>query len=83
MTYVEEKDPGWNSTDVDVDVEQGQVHDSNAVLNDASAQGDSFFARCQAFAGKFGVEQRGIERVPTDERINSNMSEVGTLVCIS
>lgn len=39
-----------------------------------------FFARVQGFAGRFGVEQRGIERVLPDERTDTSVSNVGTLV---
>jgi NCS1 nucleoside transporter family len=42
---------------------------------------NSFYARAQRFAGKFGVEQRGIERVPSDERLPAGMSQIGTLWC--
>lgn len=38
------------------------------------------FARVQRFAGRFGVEQRGIERVLPDERTDTSVSKVGTLV---
>ena len=54
--------------------------DENAVHKDELARGDGFFARLQRAAGKFGVEQRGIERVPSDERTDTSMSQVGTLV---
>lgn len=37
------------------------------------------FARLQRFAGKFGVEERGIERVLPHERTDTSMSKVGTL----
>lgn len=39
-----------------------------------------FFARVQGFAGRFGVEERGIERVLPDERTDTGVSKVGTLV---
>lgn len=42
---------------------------------------NSFYARAQRLAGKFGVEQRGIERVPSDERLPAGMSQIGTLWC--
>ncbi|KAI3395722.1 hypothetical protein diail_945 [Diaporthe ilicicola] len=37
------------------------------------------FARVQRSAGRFGVEQRGIERVLPDERTDMSVSNVGTL----
>ncbi len=54
--------------------------EENVVRKDELVEGDGLFARLQRFAGKFGVEQRGIERVPADERTDSSMSQVGTLV---
>jgi len=39
----------------------------------------SWYAKTQRLAGKFGVEQRGIERVPSDERENAHISQVGTM----
>ncbi|KAK2596973.1 hypothetical protein N8I77_012851 [Diaporthe amygdali] len=36
-------------------------------------------ARVQDFAGRFGVEQRGIERVLPDERTDTRASKLGTL----
>ncbi|KAL1882268.1 Purine-cytosine permease fcy21 [Diaporthe australafricana] len=37
------------------------------------------FAKVQRFAGRFGVEQRGIERVLPDERTDTSVSKIGTL----
>ena len=42
-------------------------HGTTADASDAAA-GSSLSAKLMHFAGKFGVEQRGIERVPEDER---------------
>jgi hypothetical protein len=39
-----------------------------------------FWATIQTFAGRFGVEQRGIERVLPDERTDTSVSKLGTLV---
>lgn len=39
-----------------------------------------FFARAQELTGRFGVEQRGIERVLPHERTDTSVSKVGTLV---
>lgn len=52
----------------------------NAVPEEELTAGDSWYARVQRMAGKLGVEQRGIERVPSDERTKESMSEVGTMV---
>lgn len=62
------------------DVEVGQVSDIDAVPSYMPTEGNSLFGKLQAFAGKFGVEQRGIERVPNDERTDSSLSQIGTLV---
>ncbi|KAF3764526.1 cytosine-purine permease [Cryphonectria parasitica EP155] len=35
--------------------------------------------KVQRFVGKFGVEKRGIERVPSHERTDTSMSKIGTL----
>jgi len=55
-------------------LDEGAVHAETFVL------GDSWYAKTQRLAGKFGVEQRGIERVPSDERSDAGMSQIGTLV---
>lgn len=58
------------------------IPDDGAVAAETFVIGDSFYARAQRLAGKFGVEQRGIERVPSDERTDAGMSQIGTLVWI-
>lgn len=45
----------------------------------ARRNGSDVLARVQRLVGKFGVEQRGIERVLPDERTDTSMSKVGTL----
>ena len=42
--------------------------------------GNSLYARLQRSVGKYGVEQRGIERVPEDERTDTSLAKVGTMV---
>lgn len=44
---------------------------SNAVPASSLAAGDSLPAKLMRLAGKLGVEQRGIERVPEDERTDT------------
>jgi hypothetical protein len=56
------------------------IPDDGAVAAETFVVGDGFYAKAQRLAGKFGVEQRGIERVPSDERTDSSMSSIGTLV---
>ncbi|KAK3341379.1 purine-cytosine permease [Lasiosphaeria hispida] len=40
---------------------------------------EPLFAKLQRFAARFGVEQRGIEPVPSDERSNPGMPQIGTM----
>lgn len=65
---------------VDVNYDIEYVNDGNAVRSSAFTHGESVFAKLQRLAGKFGMEQRGIERVPNDERTDSSLIQVGTLV---
>ncbi len=55
------------------------VPDEGAVAAETFVIGDSLYAKTQRLAGKFGVEQRGIERVPSDERSTAPISQVGTM----
>jgi cytosine/uracil/thiamine/allantoin permease len=56
------------------DVDDGIVH------ADAFTRGNSWVAKVQRFAGKFHIEQRGIERVPEDERTDIHGAlNVGTM----
>lgn len=78
----------------DSDVERGKSHDSveatdiglgyvtseNAITKAAFTSGNSIYAKVQRIAGKLGVEQRGIERVPEAEQTDTSMSHAGTLV---
>ncbi|KAL1879326.1 hypothetical protein VTK73DRAFT_7163 [Phialemonium thermophilum] len=73
---VESGGPMEKDTGVDVDI--GTI-DENVVHTQEFVIGNSYYARLQRFAGKFGIEQRGIERVPSDERKDSSMSNVGTM----
>ncbi|KAK3695054.1 purine-cytosine permease [Podospora appendiculata] len=57
----------------------GVGYSENAVHKYEFAAGDSVYAKLQRIAGKYGVEQRGIERVPSDERDDTNMSKIGTI----
>jgi hypothetical protein len=57
--------------------------DDGAVSATLFTLGNSRCAMIQKFAGKFGVEQRGIERVPDCERSDTSMLQTGTLVKLS
>ena len=54
--------------------------EENVVREKDLSAGDGLYARLHRFAGRFGVEERGIERVPRDERPNIGMSQVGLTV---
>lgn len=53
---------------------------SGAVHGESFVTGNTLYARLQRLAGRFGVEQRGIERVPEDERTDKSTLKVGTMV---
>lgn len=53
-----------------------------AVPEGVFVTGESLYARIQRTVAKFGVEPRGIERVPEDERTDTNLVKVGTVVGI-
>ncbi|KAL6240923.1 Purine-cytosine permease fcy21 [Rhinocladiella similis] len=54
---------------------------SGAVHGESFVTGNTLYARVQRLAGRFGVEQRGIERVPEDERTDKSTLKVGTMWC--
>lgn len=53
-----------------------------AVPTEIFLTGDSLYAKIQRTVFQFGVEPRGIERVPEDERTDTNLMKVGTMVGI-
>ena len=76
-----------NTSSVDAERGYGEkdhvyVDEATAVPGDSFTYGDSIYARIQRFAGKLNIEQRGIERVPEDERTDTNLANVGTMVGI-
>ncbi|KAL2042025.1 hypothetical protein N7G274_005213 [Stereocaulon virgatum] len=50
-----------------------------AVPGEVFITGDTLYARIQRTVSKFGVEPRGIERVPENERTDTNLTKVGTM----
>lgn len=71
------------------DVEKNAVVGDNlyedptgAVPGESFEIGDSLYARLQRLAGKFNIEQRGIERVPNDERTDTSYLNIGSMVSI-
>lgn len=64
-------------------VSTGSYTNDGAVHGETFVQGDTLYAKIQRFAARFHVEQRGIERVPEDERDDTSLLNVGTMVrCI-
>ncbi|CAO1605600.1 Purine-cytosine permease fcy21 [Xanthoria calcicola] len=53
--------------------------EKGAVPGESFTIGDSLYARIQRFANRFGVEPRGIERVPEDERTDRTLAKAGTM----
>ena len=59
------------------------IDETGAVPGETFEYGDSMRAKLMRLAGKFGVEQRGIERVTENERTESGnkaLLNVGTMV---
>lgn len=52
-----------------------------AVPGESFEYGNSMYAKIQRIAGKFNVEQRGIERVPESERTDTSYFNIGSMVC--
>jgi hypothetical protein len=65
-----------NNSSIEIIGDEGAVHAHDFIV------GETWYAKSQRFATRFGVEARGIERVPSDERTDSSMSQVGTLVSL-
>jgi hypothetical protein len=53
---------------------------TGAVLGESFEYGDTVYAKLQRLAGRFHIEQRGIERVPEIERTDTSYSNIGTMV---
>ena len=54
--------------------------ETGAVPGESFTYGNSMYAKLQRFAGRFNIEQRGIERVPESERTDTSLVKVGTMV---
>ena len=66
---------GTQKTSVD-DLEKRNglfVYDNAAVPGESFEVGGTFYARMQRLAGKLKIEQRGIERVPENERTDTGL----------
>jgi hypothetical protein len=53
---------------------------TGAVPDESFEYGDSLYAKLQRFAGRFNIEQRGIERVPENERTDTSYVNIGSMV---
>lgn len=53
-----------------------------AVPGESFVYGNSMYAKLQRVAGKLNVEQRGIERVPDNERTDTSYFNIGSMVCL-
>jgi hypothetical protein len=62
---------GSHFNKVDGDGEGSVVSNHNAVPGESFEIGNGWYARAQRLAGKLKIEQRGIERVPEDERTDA------------
>jgi len=56
------------------------VLEDGAVPGEAFEYGNGIIAKMHRMAGKLGVEQRGIERVPENERTDSSIVNAGSMV---
>lgn len=65
------------------DAEKGPpiyTSEAPAVPTEVFLTGDTLYAKIQRAVFQFGVEPRGIERVPENERTDTNLMKVGTMV---
>jgi hypothetical protein len=72
-----------NSYDVEKHQAGAQILDDGAVPGETFEHGTGMIAKLHRLAGRFGVEQRGIERVPENERTDTSLINVGTMVSCS
>jgi hypothetical protein len=56
------------------------IDESGAVPGESFEAGTGLYAKLQRLAGKFNIEQRGIERVPENERTDTSLLNIGTMV---
>ncbi|EKV09402.1 Purine-cytosine permease [Penicillium digitatum] len=74
-----EKAPQVNNTS---DLHSNEIFDHSsdgAVPGESFEYGDSLYAKIQRIAGKFNIEQRGVERVPDSERTDSSYLNIGSM----
>lgn len=52
---------------------ENYAYDDAAVPGESFEYGNGYYAKMQRLAGKFNIEQRGIERVPENERTDTGI----------
>lgn len=57
-----------------------EIVEENIIRKHQFGDGNGLYAKLQRFAGSHGIEQRGIERVPSDERSMSGILPVALMV---
>ena len=62
-------------------VSQPSDNKEDYVVAEESLEGESLCARALRLAGKLRIEQRGIERVPENERTDASYWSIGSIVC--
>jgi hypothetical protein len=78
----EDTESGGGSEKGTSDVSPGYVGAERVIRKEDLEAGDSLYAKLQRVAGRYGVEQRGIERVPEEEKTDTSLTRIGTVVCI-
>lgn len=73
-------DHNMNDMEKQDNLSTGSHASNGAVRGETFVQGNSTYAKVQRLAARFHVEQRGIERVPEDERDDTSLLNVGTMV---
>ncbi|KAL9115675.1 MAG: hypothetical protein Q9227_000043 [Pyrenula ochraceoflavens] len=71
----------FSSSYHDPEKHRDSVDETGAVPGETFVADDGLYGKLQRFAGRFGVEQRGIERVPEYERTDKSTMKVGTMWC--
>ncbi|KAF5868539.1 putative purine-cytosine permease protein [Botrytis fragariae] len=83
MPFTRERvyDPEIAQTHTTTSSDQDQPLNSKeiAIHRTSLQEGSTWYAKAHRYTSRFGVESRGIERVPSDERSTAGMSQIGTL----
>lgn len=81
-THDMEKNPAEAGVgNIPSDERPSYVDADGAVPGESFEYGDSFYAKAQRLAGRLKIEQRGIERVPENERNDNSYLNIGSMVC--